>query len=85
VEETNLEWVVDVDAKINIKMVFRETGCDSVNWIELAQGMIQRRTFVKTVMNIRVQVQQEVCWPAEYLFTFQRRPRTKVRQLLSWL
>jgi hypothetical protein len=38
----------------NIKMDLRETGIDGVNWIQLAQDRVQWRTFVNTVMNLRV-------------------------------
>jgi hypothetical protein len=38
----------------NIKMGLREIGIDVANWIRLAQDRVQRRTFVKTVMNLWV-------------------------------
>jgi hypothetical protein len=38
----------------NIKMVLREMGIDGANWIQLAQDRGQWRTFVNTVMNLRV-------------------------------
>jgi hypothetical protein len=38
----------------NIKLDFREMGIDGVNWIHLAQDMVQWRTSVNTVMNLRV-------------------------------
>jgi hypothetical protein len=38
----------------NIKMDLRETGIDGANWIQLAQGRVQLRAFVNTVMNLRV-------------------------------
>jgi hypothetical protein len=38
----------------NIKMDLREIGIDGANWIRLAQGRVQWRAFVNTVMNIRV-------------------------------
>jgi hypothetical protein len=38
----------------NIKMDFRETGWDGVNWMELAQDRDQWRALVNTVMNLRV-------------------------------
>jgi hypothetical protein len=38
----------------NINMDFREIGIDGVNWIQLAQDMVQWRTCVNTVMNLRV-------------------------------
>jgi hypothetical protein len=40
--------------KDNIKMDLRETGIDGANWILLAQDRVRWRTFVSTVMNIRV-------------------------------
>jgi hypothetical protein len=38
----------------NIKLDLRETGIDGANWIQLAQDRVQWRTFVNTVMNLRV-------------------------------
>jgi hypothetical protein len=38
----------------NIKMGLREIGIDGVNWIRLTQDRVQWRTFVSTVMNLRV-------------------------------
>jgi hypothetical protein len=38
----------------NIKMDFREIRIDGANWIRLAQGRVQWRAFVNTVMNLRV-------------------------------
>jgi hypothetical protein len=35
-------------------MDLREIGIDGANWIQLAQGWVQWRVFVKTVMNFRV-------------------------------
>jgi hypothetical protein len=40
--------------KDNIKMDLRQIGIDGANWIRLAQDRVQRRGFVKTVMNLRV-------------------------------
>jgi hypothetical protein len=37
-----------------IKLYLREIGIDGANWIRLAQDRVQRRTFVNTVMNLRV-------------------------------
>jgi hypothetical protein len=37
----------------NIKLDLRETGIDGANWIRLAQGRVQWRAFVNTVMNLR--------------------------------
>jgi hypothetical protein len=36
----------------NIKMDLRKIGIDGVNWIWLARGRVQWRTFVNTVMNL---------------------------------
>jgi hypothetical protein len=38
----------------NIKMDLREIGIDGSDWIQLAQDRVQWRTFVNTVMNLRV-------------------------------
>jgi hypothetical protein len=38
----------------NIKMGLREIGWGSMDWNDLAQDREQWRTFVKTVMNLRV-------------------------------
>jgi hypothetical protein len=38
----------------NIKLDLREIGIDVVNWIQVAQDRARWRTFVKTVMNLRV-------------------------------
>jgi hypothetical protein len=38
----------------NIKMDLREIGIDGANWILLARGGVQCRTFVNTLMNLRV-------------------------------
>jgi hypothetical protein len=38
----------------NIKLDLREIGIDGANWIQLAQVRVQLRTFVNTVMNLRV-------------------------------
>jgi hypothetical protein len=38
----------------NIKMDLKEIGIDGVNWIQLAQDMVQWRAFVNTVMKLRV-------------------------------
>jgi hypothetical protein len=38
----------------NIKMDIREIGIDEANWIQLAQDKVRWRTFVDTVMNLRV-------------------------------
>jgi hypothetical protein len=38
----------------NIKMDLREIGIDGANWIRLAQDRVQWRSFVNTMMNLRV-------------------------------
>jgi hypothetical protein len=38
----------------NIKLDLREIGIDEANWIRLAQDRLQRRSFVKPVMDLRV-------------------------------
>jgi hypothetical protein len=38
----------------NIELDLREIGLDGANWIQLAQDRVQWRTFVSTVMNLRV-------------------------------
>jgi hypothetical protein len=38
----------------NIKMDLKEIGIDEANWIRLAQGRVQWRAFVNTVMKLRV-------------------------------
>jgi hypothetical protein len=38
----------------NIKMDLREIRIDGANWIQLAQDRVQWRTFVNTVVNLRV-------------------------------
>jgi hypothetical protein len=38
----------------NIKIDFRETGWDGMNWIDLAQDRDQWRALVNTVMSLRV-------------------------------
>jgi hypothetical protein len=38
----------------NIKMYFRETGWDAMDWIDLDQDGDQWRALVNTVMNLRV-------------------------------
>jgi hypothetical protein len=40
--------------KDNIKMDLREIWIDEANWIRLAQNRVQWRTFVNTIMNLRV-------------------------------
>ena len=38
----------------NIKMDLREVGCDSGEWIDLAENRDQLRAYMKVVMNLRV-------------------------------
>jgi hypothetical protein len=38
----------------NIKMDLTETAIDGANWIQLAQGRVQWRACLNTVMNLRV-------------------------------
>jgi hypothetical protein len=38
----------------NIKLDLEEIGIDGANWIRLAQVRVHWRTFVNTVMNLRV-------------------------------
>jgi hypothetical protein len=38
----------------NIKMSLREIGIDGAKWIQLTQDRVLWRTFVSTVMNLRV-------------------------------
>jgi hypothetical protein len=38
----------------NIKMVLRETECDDMDWIDLAQDRDQWRALVNMVMNLQV-------------------------------
>jgi hypothetical protein len=38
----------------NIKLYLRETEIDGENWIQLAQDRVRWRSFVNTVMNLRV-------------------------------
>jgi hypothetical protein len=40
--------------EVNIKMDLREMGIDGANWSQLAQGRVQWRTCVNTLMNLRV-------------------------------
>jgi hypothetical protein len=37
----------------NIELDLKETGMDGTNWIQLAQGRVQWRACVNTVMNLR--------------------------------
>jgi hypothetical protein len=47
-ERLRHRWVND------IKMDLREIGWDDADWIEIAQNRDQWRTFVNTVLNLRV-------------------------------
>ena len=38
----------------NIKMDWREVGCDPGEWIDLAEDRDQWRAYVRAVMNLRV-------------------------------
>jgi hypothetical protein len=38
----------------NIKIDFRETGYENVDWIQLFQDTAQWRDFVNTEMNVRI-------------------------------
>jgi hypothetical protein len=38
----------------NVKIDRREIGIDAANWIQLAQDRVRWRSFVNTVMNLRV-------------------------------
>ena len=38
----------------NIRMDLREVGCDSGEWIDLAEDRDQWRAYVRAVMNLRV-------------------------------
>ena len=38
----------------NIKMDFREVGCDPGEWIDLAEDRDQWRAYVRALMNFRV-------------------------------
>jgi hypothetical protein len=45
---------LSVDGRITLSWTLREIGINGANWIQLAQDRIQWRTFVNTVMNLRV-------------------------------
>jgi hypothetical protein len=36
----------------NIKMYFKEIGCEDIDWIQLAQDIIQCHVLVNTVINL---------------------------------
>jgi hypothetical protein len=38
----------------NIKMYFKEIGYEGVDWIHLAQDMVQQWAIMNTLMNLRV-------------------------------
>jgi hypothetical protein len=47
----------------NVRTDLREIGIDGANWIQLAQNRVQWRTFLNTVMNLRVpQRKQDIFW-----------------------
>ena len=48
----NVQGGRDVDG--NIKLDLREVGCDSGDWIALAEDRDQWRAYIRTVMNLRV-------------------------------
>jgi hypothetical protein len=45
--------------------------CDGVDLIQLAQGKIQCRAFMKSLMNLEIPQQQRTFSPAAQLSTFQ--------------
>ena len=47
-------WKTKAGWKDNIKMDFKEVGCEGVDLIELAQGRDRWRASLSVVMNIRV-------------------------------
>jgi hypothetical protein len=47
------------------------TGREGVNWIHLAQDMVQWRALVNTAMNVRVSKKRGIYWRAERLSAFQ--------------
>jgi hypothetical protein len=44
-----------IGGKDNIKVDFRETGCEGVDWIHMAQDRDKWRDLVNTVVNLRAQ------------------------------
>ena len=38
----------------NINMDLREVGCDTENWINLTQGRVQWRAYIRMIMNLWV-------------------------------
>jgi len=40
--------------KDNIEMNFTELGCENADWTHEAPNVVQMRTFMNTVMNLRV-------------------------------
>jgi hypothetical protein len=44
----------------NMKMDLRETGCGTMDWIDLVQDRDQWRALLNTVMNFRVPVKCEI-------------------------
>lgn len=51
-------------------MDLTETGCEDVDWIHLAQGMVQWQATVNMVMNFGFHKTMESCLP-EQLLAFQ--------------
>jgi hypothetical protein len=43
---------IDVDGRIISKMYRKETECDEMNWIHLAQGIVQWKALVKMAMDL---------------------------------
>ena len=43
-----------MDGKIILKWILRVVGCDSRDWIVLAEDRDQWRAYLRTVMNLRV-------------------------------
>jgi hypothetical protein len=51
---TKLKEKDHLENRGNIRKHLRETGGAGVEWIILAENMVQRRAIVNTVMNLRV-------------------------------
>jgi hypothetical protein len=41
-----------MDGRVNINL--KETGCEDVEWIHMAQDVVRRRSIAKIVMKLRV-------------------------------
>jgi len=50
----------------NIKMDLRGTGCEGVDWINLAQDEDQWRALVNTVTDLRFYERWRISWLAEW-------------------